>query len=204
MNTAPSAEAMIAALGLDRDEVLDRVVARIVDHLLAGVGRTTWTERDPETGEEWEEHISGSLEDRLQGRLASVIAERVDALAEQEIVPRIDALIEGLVLQASNEWGEPKGEPLTLRQYLTRRAEEWLDQPVDYEGKPTSPKPYGGSKAERTRLGHLIDRYFGDAIGTAVAAALGDATKGMAKSLEAATLAYLEQARQRIKIEVKT
>ena len=85
------------------------------------------------------QEITGAVRVQVSG----AIAEKVGAL--------IDAALEGGI-QQHNEYGEPKGEPTTLKALIGKTGEKYLSEKVDKEGKASNYTNVG------TRLEYLVSK----------------------------------------------
>jgi hypothetical protein len=150
----------LALLGLTKAELQERVVAR----LCADV--TTVTRYD-EDGDECV--VESSLRRDLTKAVREAIDVKVSAIAEEHVLPKVGALIENVTLQSTNEWGEKKGETKTFVEYLTERAEAYLREKVNYEGK-VSRDSY--SRDAQTRIVYLVNKYLKYEIETAMKGAV--------------------------------
>lgn len=138
------------ALGLSKEEITDLVVEKIV---LSVMGETVCDEdgdeiqRDSQFSHLIDRHVKKAIDDR------------VASIAEQYIVPTISKTIDEFVIRKTNEYGESKGEPMTFTEYLVSQGNSWLEQEVDYEGKPIERRNYHSSTPQQTRLTHHVHRY---------------------------------------------
>lgn len=74
------------------------------------------------------EKINESLIDQMCKNLEGTIQANIDTTYQQAISER---------LQSTNQWGELKGEPTTLREIIIQYAESWFNEKVDSKtGKP--------------------------------------------------------------------
>ena len=104
-----------------------------------------------EDGEEWVEMtpgLLGKLVVKAENRANAAVAEIVDA----EIPKVVHEVLSG-TFQPMTRWGEPKGEPTTIRAMAGEQAERWLTEMVDRNGKPAR---YGDDK--QVRLHWMIQK----------------------------------------------
>lgn len=76
--------------------------------------------------------------------LNNAIDERVTALAEQTVSSATT-----ITIQPRNNWGEPQGKPMELRDLILDRASKFLNEKVDADGRAGS---YGEHKFTRAEL----------------------------------------------------
>jgi hypothetical protein len=77
------------------------------------------------------------IDRKAQDAIVELVQERVLEAIEARVSEIIDAALEQQ-LQPTNEWGEAKGNPRTIREIILSEAEGYLTQKVDHEGKPES------------------------------------------------------------------
>lgn len=186
----------IEALGITREEAAERVIQKLADQML-------YDEEYDEDGNAFRGHSSFVTE------VNKAIKERINAevakLGDTEIGPRIAGLIDGVVLQETNAWGEKAGKPVTFREYLVQRAEAYMTEQVNYEGKSKaeSRDTYSFS-AKTTRVAYMVDKHLHYQIHSAIEAALKNANSTIAKGLHEATRIALNEVLAGLKVEVKT
>lgn len=177
--------------GLDftREEILDRIASKAADQIFG-------SDYDEETG------IADRIEQRVRRNLDKSIAVVVDRIGDQLVAPRIEEYIRGCVLQQTNHWGEPNGAPTTFTEYLVKRAEKYVTEPVDVFGKTKSQGDYNW-KEHSTRVVQLIDRYLQGSIELAVKQILADANKTFASGLSEAVKTSLKGLMDRVSVKTE-
>lgn len=115
----------LSALGITREELIDRIVEKVANDLMGD-------------------------EERLGVRVRDVINTKVDkavALALTAAMPaRVDAVFEkalSVEYTPINIWGEPTGAPRSIREVMLERAAQYMEQPVNEVGNPISTNSYG-------------------------------------------------------------
>jgi Cft2 family RNA processing exonuclease len=123
---------------------------------------------------------------RLARRFIEVIRKHVDAqmerLAQEFIVPRVAELIQEVAIRHTNAHGEDIRNPETFTEYLARMAENYLSQPVNYDGNPIEHNRY--SKNEQTRLIHLVNKHLHSSVESAMKNAVDIVKQQLGASLE--------------------
>lgn len=185
----------LEALGLNATELADRIVEQAVNSLLYSTGF------NPETEEEviCERKFKREIEARIQ----CAVDQKIGAIAAEHIVPRIGEMVEKANMVQTNRYGEPKGEPMTFKEYIAYRAETYMGEEVDLQGR---------SKAERDdaynwkgcgpRLTVLMQNYIRDSMETAAKSAVTDINKVIAKNIEQAAKDAIAAAAANIKVSV--
>lgn len=186
-------ELTLEALGLDQDKLAEKLVDRLAQNMLTSIGYD-------EDGDEWfgTSPFAKKLNNLVTARLDKVVNE----LADKHVLPRVEAMVEGLVLQKTNSWGEKVGEPVTFIEYLTQRADAWMREEVSYDGKTKEQDSYSWRK-RGTRVEYLIDQHLQYNISTAMKNALGEANKSIVEGLKAAVNIKLGEIAVQLKTEIK-
>lgn len=165
----------LESLGFTKEQLQDRVVDRICEQLLNGVGY------DPDSDEEFT--TASHFHRQMQGRIKERINETINAIAEREVLPNVAAYVENLTLQETNRWGEKTGEKITFIEYLVKRAEAYMQEKVDYNGKGKEEANGYSWSGTQTRITHLVNSHLHHSIETAMKdslrVGLGEVAKGI-------------------------
>jgi len=180
-------------LGISKEELQNRVVEGICEKIL-------YSKVYDEDGE-WDDN--SEINKQLQKAIAKRINENVSAIGEKHILPRIDSMIEGLVLQKTNQWGEKVGAPKTFVEYMVDRAENFIREPVNHLGKTKEQDTYSSWSQSGTRIEYLINSHLQYSITVAVKNMLNDANKNITEGMEAAIKIKLGELQKRLKISAK-
>jgi len=164
------------ALGLNAKQIENMIVERAVEALLSENGVDEW-------GDESERPSD------LSSRVSKLVKDRIDAkvneLADAHLMPKIDAHIDSLILQETTTWGEKRGKPMTVIEYLIARAEAYMVEPVDHNGNAKGGDSYNW-RQHSTRIVHAIEKHLQYQIDTAMKESLKVANTTMAKGLHEA------------------
>jgi len=153
---------------MTQDELQERVVAKIVEDLLQ-----TWTTDDDDGGDY---QVASKLRTGLEAGVREAIDAKVNTVCERHIVPMVEQMVDTITIQPTNRYGEPKSEPLTFIEYITKMGREWLLQSVDYQGCAVGDRDYSsGNGKNPTRLQKIV----GDKVEKAIGETLTDATKAV-------------------------
>ena len=176
----------IEALGLDIEEIKEGVIEKIANEMLHGMDQ------------EWfSQHLSDAVEQRLK--------ESIDNLAAKNVIPHMQEYIDKFCLQLTNKWGEKKGDPVSFAEYLVERAEHFILEPVDYEGKAKRELSYGQSswRQDSTRAAYLIDKHLHYNLERALKEALLKIDKTIAQGLLDAFKCKLEEFKDRLTVKLE-
>jgi hypothetical protein len=185
------AELTLEALGIPIEEIIERVVERIAEKAMQDWSAAGATGRP---------HVS--FAQLIEERVIDRANDAIDHIAAENVLPNITSYVENLCLQETNKWGEATGRKMTFTEYLVERAEKWITEPVNYQGKSKgedsfSWRPYG------TRISYLIHEHLDSQIGTAIKEALKDLNSSVAKGLRDAVMIQIREVLDRLKVEVK-
>jgi hypothetical protein len=183
----------LEALGFTKDDLQERVIERLCEQILAG------KQYDEDGNEEYDD---SQFKKKLEERLRSHITETVNAIAEKHVLPNVTSYIENLVLQTTNKWGEKQGTPVTFIEYLVQRAEAYIQEDVNHEGKSKDQESYSWSKRS-TRITYLINAHLQYSIQTAMQQALQTANSAIAGGIEKAVKIKLEEVVNSLKVGVQ-
>lgn len=186
-------------LGLTQDELTNRVVDRVADRVLReqGFDEDGFEMDHPST---FAREIQKAIRDRIDAK--------VNEIGDKHVLPKVSEMIENVVLQETNRWGEAKGEKLTFVEYLVQRAHSYITEPVDFHGKAKSEMrdAYDRSRfgAGQTRISHMIHQHLHYHIERAMKQALADANSQIAKGLHETVKLKLNEVVGKLKVDVKT
>lgn len=184
-------------LGFTKEELQQRVIDQCVSKLLESTG---W---DMESEEEYP--TDSSLARSLQTAVKTHVDAKINEIAAQHVLPRVTEMIEGLVLQETNKWGEVKGQKLTFVEYLVQRAEHYILEEVDYEGKSKREKNDSyGWKPSQTRIANLVHEHLAHSIKIAMQDALKIATSSISTGIQETVKIKLAEVQNALAVSVKT
>jgi hypothetical protein len=115
------------------------------DKLLDQIG---WRETDYNyEGEEYEQtgpanlrkglaaEVAKVLAPQLRSEMVEVVREVANEVAHERVAAVVDEVMAGEI-RKTNSWGEPTGEPVTLREILVAEVKTALERKVDTHGRP--------------------------------------------------------------------
>lgn len=185
----------IESLGLSKEELTERLVRTLADDLM-----TQWkSDEDGNVVDSGVTPFGKALEKKVTARIDAAI----EKIAGQHVLPNVAVYVEGLCLQETNKWGEKLGKPVTFREYLVKRAEAYLQEPVDFDGKVKGDNSYNWS-AKQTRIVHLVHQHLQYSIENAMKDALKTANSAIVGGIEGAVKLKLAEVAAALKIDVKT
>lgn len=187
--------ATLEALGINKEDLADRIVDQAVQALLCSTGF------NPETEEEtsYESRFQREIEKRVQQSVDSKIA----ALAAEHVLPRVGEMIEKADMRKTNRYGEPVTPPMTFKEYIAHRAEVYMSEDVDINCK--SKEESGDSYNWRScgpRLTVLMRMYIKDTLETHAKAAVTDVNKVIAENIKKAAIGAITSAAANLKVSV--
>lgn len=117
-------------LGITQEDLIDRVVNRIVDN----------AESVQDVIDRVEYEIKGKIDEVIKTRLS----DRIDAVLAEMAIRVMDETIDPVDI-----WGKQVGGPTTIRQMLHQKSMDFWNVTVDSNGKPTE---YGREKQPRHKF----------------------------------------------------
>lgn len=185
----------LEALGVSATDLAERIVDQAVHALLYSNGF------NPETEEEvtYENKFKREIETKIQ----QAVDQKIAAIAAEHILPRVGELIETANMVKTNQWGEAKSPPMSFKEYIAARAEAYMSEDVDLNGK--SKAESGDSYNWRScgpRLTVLMRSYIRDSMENAAKSAVNDINKVIAKNIEKAAKDAIAATAANIKVSV--
>lgn len=162
-------------LGLSREEIQSRVVEKLAEQLLY----------DPEGDQS---AMATAIEKEYKQR----IADGVKQVAENAVTPKIQEILDKTTFQETSRWGEPTAPVMTLKDFIIARAEAWMTEKVDFNGKSQKEDSYNWHGTQ-TRVAHMIHQHLHYHIEGSVKKALADVNSKLAKGIEETVKMKLEE-----------
>jgi hypothetical protein len=187
-------EISLESLGITKEDLQEKVIERLCERLLSETGFDEDGNPEPR-----ESSFHRSIQEKVKTHVSGVIG----AIAEASVYPNVTKYIEDMCLQETTKWGEKVGKPVSFLEYLVARADAYIREEVDYNGKDKKEGGYNWS-ARTTRIVHLINSHLHYNIERAMTEALGLAVKSVKESLEGAVKLALEQVKVTVKADVKS
>lgn len=185
----------LESLGLTKDEITERIITRICAELLE---TPTFDEDGEPDGAQ-----TTAFAKLLQKKVVERTDKAVEEIAGRNVLPNVAAYVEGLCLQQTNTWGEKVGTPVTFVEYLTQRAETYLHEKVDHNGKGKSEESYNWN-GKQTRLTYLVHEHLQYTISTAMKEAVSIVNKAIVPALTETVKAKLGEIQTQLSVTAKT
>jgi hypothetical protein len=186
----------LESLGISKESVEQKLIEHLAQELL--------TEIQYDHDDDSEYRARSSLAKKLDAMVKQHIDTTINALAQKHVLPNVTSYIENLTLQTTNQWGEKKGAPVTFIEYLTQRAEDYMQEKVNYDGKTKADSGGYSWSGTQTRITYMVNQHLHYSIETAMKNALQLATSGIATGLQETVKVKLAEVSQKLKVEVKT
>lgn len=168
----------LEALGVSAADLQERIVEQAVHALLYSSGFDD--EGDEST-------YASKFKQQVEKRVQQAVDAKIAALAAEHVLPRVGEMIEAANMMKTNAYGEPKGEPMTFKEYIASRAEVYMSEKVDFYGK--SKEESGNDynwRESGPRLTVLMKLYIKDTLEKSAKNAINDVNKVIAKNIEQA------------------
>ena len=182
----------LSALGITAEELREQIIERAASKLIDG------------SGDEYNEAIYNRVTDHHGKMTREAIDKAVQKLTNETLVPLVSEKIETLMIQETNGYGEPKKEPIPFVQFLVSRAESYLREKVNYEGKDKNDAGYGSFNGTQTRLVWLVHTHLHRAIEAELKTIVADVQKALGTSLQDTVTLKLREISKAIQVNVST
>jgi hypothetical protein len=186
----------IESLGFTKAELQKRLIDQLCERVLSRVSCD-------EDGEEV--HNDSEFKRALDKAIKARIDETINAIAEKHVLPNVSTYIENLSLQETTKWGAAKGAPVSFTEYLVKRAEDYMLEKVDYEGKCKN-ESHNSSfwNGTQTRLTHLVHKHLHYSIESAMKNALSIANSAIAQGIQETVKIKLAEISKHLAVGIKT
>lgn len=179
---------LLKELGLSEQDIIDRALDKICEEFFEKIDSHYF---------DGEEKIIRIINEKIESHINKKVAE----MGDQYILPKVTDIIENLTLQETNKWGEKTKSPLTFIEYLVKKAEEYMQEPVNNNGKSKQEEPYSWSN-KTTRICYITHKHLQADIEAAMKKAIAEANSSIAKGLEGAVKIALEQATSALRVSI--
>ncbi len=184
----------LEALGITAEDLTQRIVDQAVENLLNASGY------DPEN--DTEVRYESRFKKEIEKRLLSAVDQKISALAAEHIVPRVGEMIEQASMRKTNGYGEPKGEPMSFKEFIASRAESYMSEDVDSNGKSKAEGDSYNWRSCGPRLTVLMRIYIRDTLEAHAKTAVNDVNKVIAKNIEKSAIDAIHAAANALKVSV--
>lgn len=184
----------LEALGLDAETLGNRIVDQAVDALLYNKGFNTETDS--------EYTYESRFKQQIEKLIKSVVDKKIAEIADAHIVPKIGEMISDMTFQETNGYGEARGQKRTFLEYLAHRAEFYMSENVNRDGKSKEEAGDYRWSSSGPRLSVLMRLCINEHLEKAARSALTDVNKAIAKNIEDAAKEAIAAAATAIKVSV--
>lgn len=185
----------LESLGFTQEQLQERVVEKLCQQVLTSVGY------DHESDIEFD--VKSAFAVTIEKRVKAHIDDTINAMAEKHILPGVSDFIENLTLQATNQWGEKRGQKITFIEYLTQRAEAYMQEKVDFQGKSKGESGSYNWSGAQTRVTHLVHQHLHYSIENAMKDAMRVATSAISTGIQETVKTKLAEISQTLKTKVE-
>ncbi len=183
-------EINLESLGFKQEEIQERVIDQLCEQLL----NTIFIEYEGTDGKYRKSAFNRELDKAIKERMDATI----NTIVDTEIRPKIHEKIENIILQKTNDWGEPKDEPITFTEYLIAYAEKYMVEMVDGDGKTREQTQYTWS-GKQSRIVYLIDFHLHGSIKIALKQILKTANDTLVAGLKETVEIKLNEINEQLK-----
>ena len=184
----------LEALGISPEDLGNRIVDQCVEALLNSTGF------NPDTEEEtrYESRFKREIEARIQ----KAVDEKIATLAAVHLIPKVGEMIEMADMRKTNAYGEAKTPPMTFKEYIAHRSEEYMSEAVNIRGLSKAEDNNYQWQAAGPRLTILMRIYIRETLEKHAKAAITDVNKVIAKNIETAARDAITAAASALKVAV--
>ncbi len=185
--------------GLTKEEMLDRLITKMAESFLG-------MDMENEGPSEDSRFSKTTVLKHIQNMIKEQVEKSVSAIADEHVLPRVDEIITGMVIQTTNQFGEKKGSSKTLTEFVVETAENYLSEEVDSQGKNRKQATQYGStfKPAQNRLMHAVNSHIKDKLNTALTNATKDVHKTFSDGVALAVDKMLKDMRVSFMATVKS
>lgn len=133
------------ALGISRDELINKIVDAAVEDLLSSVSTD-----DEGNSYKMSSRLREDFNTELTKRISSTVSGLVDSLVTPEY-------IRTTTFPRYSKYGEKKGDPLTFKEFVEQCVNKILDSRIDDSGKILEPGSYGYDRGKHFMSG-LVEK----------------------------------------------
>lgn len=186
----------LKSLGISPEELGNRIVHQCVESLLSGAGF------DPDT--EQEMRYETKFKREIGARIKAAVDAKISAIAAEHLIPRVGEMIEKADMRKTNQFGESVSAPMTFKEYIAHRAESYMSEEVNHEGKSRgeSGDTYNW-KSCGPRLSVLMRNYIRETMETHARAAVTDINKVIAENIMKAAQDAITSATAALKVAIQ-
>lgn len=185
----------LQTLGFTQEQLQDRVVQAMCDRLMTEVSV------DDEGCEHWHTSTVGR---KLSEMVKQKVNDAVQAVAEKYVLPNVSEYLEKLSIKATNRYGEEKGPPQTFIEYITARAEAYMTEEVNHEGKGKSQHDYGSWTARGTRIAFMVHQHLQYTLDSIIKDAIKNANDKLIIGIQETCRIKLREVADALKVTVAT
>uniref|UniRef100_A0A6H1Z9Y1 Uncharacterized protein n=1 Tax=viral metagenome TaxID=1070528 RepID=A0A6H1Z9Y1_9ZZZZ len=181
-------------IGMSQEELQQRVVEGICNKMLKELKYDTDDGSEYTVPSPFGKTVERAVQDSIDTKIAKI--------AEKYILPRISEMIETVTLQRTNQWGEKVGDKITFIEYITKQAEHYLTEKVNYEGKSKNESSFSSWSGTQTRIAHMIGQHLHYSIAQAMKDALKIADSAISTGIQETVKLKLAEISAALKVGV--
>lgn len=179
----------LQTLGFTQEELQNRVVDQLCGRLMDG----------PICDDDG--RASSGITAKINAKISAMVDEKLTAMMAATIGPSLASYIEKIVITPTNAYGERKGTPQTLVEYMTTAAAAYLNETVDDKGNGKGRDSYNW-KPETTRAVWLANRELRDSIVAAMNTTLAGTNATIGAAIADAVKMSVENIKQQFHVSL--
>ena len=186
----------LEALGVSAECLSERIVDQAVQALLYSTGFNPDTEEEVTYQNKFKKAIEVKIQQTVDAKIASI--------ADIHVIPRVGELIESANMVQTNKWGESKSPPMSFKEYIAHRADAYMCEEVDINGRSKGESDGYTWRSCGPRLSVLMRRYIKDSMEVAAKSAVNDINKVIANNIEKASKDAIAATVANLKVSIAT
>ena len=187
----------LEALGVSPEDLAERIIDQAVNALLYSTGFN----QDAEEEVTYESKFKNAIEAKIQ----QTVDQKISAIASEHVLPKVGDLIEQANMRQTSKYGEPKGDPMTFKEYIAYRADAYMTEDVNLQGQSKNECSDSYSwRSQGPRMTVLMRNYVKDSMESAAKAAVTDINKVIAKNIEKAAKDAIASTVEHLKVSIAT
>ncbi|MEL7111405.1 MAG: hypothetical protein AAGK93_00525 [Pseudomonadota bacterium] len=147
---------------------------------------------------------STKFQKQMKERIVAQVDGAIENIAAKNVLPNVEQYLLGFAIERTNQWGERKGEPVSFVEYITGRADEYIREKVDSQGRSKAEAGGYSWSAKQERLAYLIDKHLQYAIENSLAKNLKTVQESIAESVAETVRLRLKEVTTKINVAVKS
>jgi hypothetical protein len=142
-------------------------------------------------------------ESEIKRAMKKAVDDEIKTVIDTEVQPLVKGHLDKIIMKETNSYGEAKGHELTFKEFLVKKAEDYLREEVSWDGKTRNEDSYSW-KGSSTRIAYMVDKHLYFTIEKAMKEAVQNANTHIFGGIAEAVKLKLAEVSNSLQIGVKT